>query len=86
MRKATSEAVTPGTKRKISVSVPPRLWSGAPAAAILELLWAWIIVKIMMATSKTLIGSVRLGERGIERETYAMITNPSENRVINALS
>lgn len=60
MRKATSEAVTPGTNRKISVRVPPRLWSGAPAAAILELLWAWIRVKKMIATSKTLVGSIRL--------------------------
>jgi hypothetical protein len=54
MRNAISDAVTPGMKRRMSVMVPPMLKSGFPAAAILALLWAWIRVKMIIATSKTL--------------------------------
>lgn len=53
-RKATSEAVTPGMKRRMSVLVLLTVKSGFPDAAMVALLLAWNRVKTMIATSKRL--------------------------------
>ena len=50
-----SDAVTPGIKKTISEIVLEIEKLGAPEAAIEALLLAWNRVKIMMATSKTLL-------------------------------
>lgn len=56
-RKATSEAVTPGMKRTISVIEPETLKSGLPAAAMEALLFAWNSVNMIMTISNKLVVS-----------------------------